>query len=144
MMTAWSHLPNAAHIDRIIADLQARPEVWAAAWLAVKSAAGDAAWDAAWLAARDAAGGAVWLAARLAAGDAARLAERGAARLAAGGATWDAAGGTVAALVAWDDCAHLLDTDAEHVRILALLGHLPAVLLLPAAIALNKSMTYST
>jgi hypothetical protein len=142
-MTAWSHLPNAAHIDRIIADLQARPEVWDAAW----SAASDAAWSAAWAAARDAA----WLAAGLA-GRPACAAARDAAWHAASDAAWDAAWhaaddaarDAVAALVAWDDCAHLLDTDADQVRVLALLGHQPAVLLLPAAIALNKSMTYST
>ena len=27
-MSAWSHLPNAAHIDRVLADVQARPEAW--------------------------------------------------------------------------------------------------------------------
>ena len=93
-MSAWSHLPNAAHIDRVLADVQARPEAWAAAWAAERSAA--------------------WAAVRAAARDA------------------------ILALIAWDDCDHLLETDAEHVRVLALLGHLPAVLLLPAAIALNK------
>jgi len=135
-MTAWGHLPNAAHIDSILADVQARPEAWAeawdAAWLAVRSAARDAAWHAAGDAARDAA--------RLAARDAAWHAASDAERLAALDAAWAA----VAALVAWDNCGHLLDTDPDQVRVLALLGHQPAVLLLPAAIALNKSMTYST
>ena len=37
--TAWAHIPNARHIDRILQDLDARPDVW------------DAAWDAAWVAA---------------------------------------------------------------------------------------------
>ena len=32
MATAWAHLPNAAHIDGIIADVKARPKVWDAAW----------------------------------------------------------------------------------------------------------------
>ena len=45
--TAWAALPNARHIDRVLADLKARPEVWAAAR--------DAAWATAWAAARDAA-----------------------------------------------------------------------------------------
>jgi len=50
--TAWAHLPNAKHIDAVLADVKARPEVWAAA--------GPAAWAAAWDAAWDAAGYAVW------------------------------------------------------------------------------------
>jgi hypothetical protein len=139
MTTAWSHLPNAELIDRIITDAQARPKVWAAArdvvLYAEMSAALDAAWAAAWDAARDAA--------------------RDAGMYAAATASWDAAMGVASAsmlcslrwaalaLVAWDNCGHLLDTDPEHVRVLALLGHPPAVLLLPAAIILNKSMTYS-
>ena len=57
--TAWAHLPNAHHIDAVLADVKARPEVWKAAWGAARSAAGyaarsaawDAAWDAAWVAA---------------------------------------------------------------------------------------------
>ena len=41
--TAWAHLPNAAHIDRILAHLKAHPDKWtAAAW----GAAWGAAWDA--------------------------------------------------------------------------------------------------
>ena len=51
MTTAWAYLPNAPHIDRVLADLSARAEVWAAAW----DAAYYAAWDAAWNAARGAA-----------------------------------------------------------------------------------------
>jgi len=139
-MSAWAHLPNAVHIDRIIADAQAYPEAWSAAWLAAWSAAWDAAWSAARAAARDAA----WLAARDAAWHAARDAAWHAASDAERLAAWHAASDAVSALIAWDGCAHLLDTDPEQVRVLALLGHPPAVLLLPTAIALNKSMTYST
>jgi hypothetical protein len=40
-MTAWSHLPNAKHIDRVLASLAANPEKWDAA----RYAARDAAWD---------------------------------------------------------------------------------------------------
>ena len=70
-----------------------------------------AAWDAAW----DAARGAAWDAAR--------------------GAAWGAARGAIAALIAWDDCAYLLDSDVEAVRIYAALGVNAAILLLPAVIA---------
>ena len=56
-MSAWSHLPNAAHIDRVIESVNAYPEVWAAAWEA--AAARNAARNAAWSAARNTAGDAV-------------------------------------------------------------------------------------
>ena len=58
--TPWAHLPNAKHIDAVLADLKARPEVWAAALDAARAAARDAARAAARAAARDA----VWAAAR--------------------------------------------------------------------------------
>ena len=45
-MSEWSHLPNAAHIDRVITSLKSHPHIWYAAW--------DEAWGAARGAARDA------------------------------------------------------------------------------------------
>ena len=45
--TAWAHLPNAKHIDRILADLKKNPKKWDAENNAVWTAARDAAWDAA-------------------------------------------------------------------------------------------------
>ena len=56
--TAWAHLPNAAHIDEVLASLKAHPEKWTAArdaawvtaWGAARVAAWDAAWGAAWYA----------------------------------------------------------------------------------------------
>ena len=39
-MAAWAHLPNAAHIDRILTHLREHPECW--------GAARDVAWGAAW------------------------------------------------------------------------------------------------
>ena len=59
-MTAWSHLPNAALIDEVLASLKASPEKWRAAWYAVRGAARDAARDAAREAAWDAAWDAAW------------------------------------------------------------------------------------
>ena len=125
MTTAWAHLPNAAHIDRVLAALAATPELWGAAWGAARGAGRDAAWGAAWDAALDTAldtaRGAAWGAAR----DAARGTARGVAR------------GAIAALVAWDDCAVFLDMPPDAVRLVAASGHHPAVLLLPAAIVLD-------
>jgi hypothetical protein len=129
MTTAWAHLPNAKHIDRVLADLREHPQRWGAAWGAARDAARDAAWGAAWGAAYDAA----WDAARDAAYDAAWDAARDAARDAALDAAWHAC----AALIAWDDAGDLLDLPVDAVRLLAGCGHHSAVLLLPACIALN-------
>ena len=94
MKTAWSHLPNAKHIDRVLAHLEAHPEKYTAA--------------------------------RYAARDAARGAARAAAR--------DA----IVALVAWDNCAHLLELTPDQLRVYGRLSDDPAaVLLLPAVIALE-------
>jgi hypothetical protein len=128
MATAWAHLPNATHIDRVLASLAATPELWTA----TRDAARDAAWDAAYDATRDAT----------------RDAARGAARDDARGAAWDAARGAsryaawdaIAALIAWDDCAVFLDMPPDAVRLVAASGHQPAVLLLPAAIIFNPSI----
>ncbi len=115
--SAWAHLPNAERIDQILAHLKQHPDRWTAAWGAAydaaRVAARAAAWDAAWGAARDAAWAAAWSAAR------------------------DDAMDALAALVAWDDCAPILDMPADAVRLLAAVDHHPAVLLLPAVLAMN-------
>ena len=105
-MAEWSHLPNAAHISRVLVHLAQNPEAWGAA----RGAAWDAAWNAAWSAAR----GAAW------------------------GAAWGAARGAIAALIAYDDCAHLLDQTPDFVRGHFKLTNEPAaILLLPAVIAMQ-------
>jgi len=55
MTNAWDDLPNAKHIDRVLAHTAAHPKKWAAAWDAARDAARAAAWDAVRAAARDAA-----------------------------------------------------------------------------------------
>ena len=95
MTTKWSHLPNAAHIDAVIASVKANPDEWDAAWHAARNAA--------WYAALDAA--------------------------------WHAAGDAILALIAYDDCAHMLDSEPDDLRILSKLGSRAATLMIPAAIA---------
>ena len=137
MTTKWSHLPNAAHIDAVLASLQAHPQQWANAWnktypndtTVARNAAWDAALDAAWNAARSA----VWDVARNAAWNAARAAAWDAARIAARYAAWYA----ITALIAYDDCAYLLESAVDELRILAALGDPRAVLLVPACLALS-------
>jgi hypothetical protein len=151
MITAWSHLPNAHHIDRILADLTVNPDDWHWAWYrvsnradytardavysAVYSAASSAARDAAWYraeyaalgAARDAALGAAWNRADHAALDAAR------------DAGLDAARSAILALIAWPESADYLNLSVDSLRVLAALGDHKAVLILPAAIAFDRS-----
>ena len=130
MTTKWSHLPNAAHIDAVLASVKANPDDWNAAWDEAWNAAWDVAWDAAWDAARNAALGA----ARNAAWDAAWDAARNAAL----DAVWYAAWSAILALIAYDDCAHMLDSDPDDLRILSKLGSHAATLMIPASIAFKN------
>ena len=144
--TAWADLPNAKHIDRILADLKKNPDNWSDAGYdarnATKNDARNAAWNAAWDAIYNAVNNAAWTAAWDAAWDAARNAARDDAWNAVWDATSDAASdatrGASLALIAYDDCAYLLDEKPEHVQMLGLLGNQAAILLYPACIALQK------
>ena len=123
-MNAWSHLPNAHHIDRVLESAKSHPEIWAAAWDAAWNAS-MAAWNAAWNATMNAARGV----ARDVAWDAAR------------GGVWSAAAarGATAALIAYDDASKYLEMPGDHLRIWAILSEDPAaVLLLPAVIAFER------
>ena len=44
--TAWAHLPNAKHIDAVLADVRKRTKAWNAAWNAARDAVGYVAQDA--------------------------------------------------------------------------------------------------
>lgn len=134
MTTAWAHLPNAAHIDRIIASAKDHPEAWAEAWAAVRDHELTAAWYAARRAAREAARdrarGPAEYAAGCAVGAAAWLK-----RDAAGDAAWDA----VLALIAWDHSANFLDMTADELKMWRVLSEDPsAILLLPAVMAFER------
>ena len=122
MKTEWSHLPNAVHIDRVLASVKAHPDVWGAARDAARFAAWSDARDAAW-----------WVS--LAAGDAARIAARNAA--------WDAAkyaaGDAMVALIAWDDSSQYLSMTSEQLKMWYHLTEQPAcLLLLPAVRAFEQ------
>ena len=119
-MNAWSHLPNVAHIDRVLESLKSHPEVWGLR----RTSAWGAAWDAAYDAARD-------VAVREVVRDAAYCAARIAASIAARGA--------ILALIAYDDAAKYLDMPSDQLKVWAILSEDPAaVLLLPAVIAYEK------
>jgi hypothetical protein len=111
----WDNLPNARHIDAVLAHATKYPGKW--------RADRDAAWVSAMYADR-----------------APRM--HGAAVLKAVDVadthSHEAVVGSVYALSHWDDAGDLLAMPVDAVRLLAACGHHPAVLLLPAVIALAK------
>ena len=128
-MDTWSELPNAAHIDTIFADAQARPEVWervmvdAIAWSKDRTGAWAEAYWVSRDTVRDLAWGPSWDTVRDRLG---RMAEL-------------VVGDAVCALIAWPESAALLDLtpDALHTIIDVADGGVKhqAILLLPAVIA---------
>jgi hypothetical protein len=126
-MSAWSHLPNAAHIDRVIESSNSYPEVWNVAY----DSAWDAAYDSAYTAARNAA--------RNAAYDSAYTAARNAAWNAFRGGAWNAARNAVLAFIAYDDAANYLAMPSDQLKAWAILSENPAaILLLPVVIAYER------
>jgi hypothetical protein len=130
-MNAWSHLPNARHIDRVIESAESHPEIWSASW--------NASWNAT-MAAYDAARDAAWVAAaRSAARDATRDAAMDAASDATRGAAWYAAWAATAALIVYDDASKYLEMPVDQLRFWAILSEIPAaILLIPAVIAFER------
>ena len=102
MTTEWAHLPNAAHLDRVIASVKAHPVYWVVARNEVrKYTAREDGREAAYDAVRDA----------------------------------------VLVLCAYDDCAHMLDSDPGELAILAAFGVPCAGLLPPTCKAFHSSKT---
>ena len=133
-MSPWSHLANAKHIDRIIAHARANPTVWEAAWAAAWAAAWDAVKWVAYDAARDAAYEAAFEAAYEAAFEAAYDAFKAPRNTRSGAARY-----AILALVAWDRAGGLMDSSAEQVKVLALLGDQAAILMYPAIAAMETT-----
>lgn len=119
-MTAWSHLPNANHIDQLLAKLNTNPTNWCDVQICADVR--DHVWAAAYYLDRRSIIDKAWCSLN--------------SEVTESNSAW----GAIAALIVWDDCAYLLDNDPEHVKVLALLGVDAAVLLYPACIALQKEM----
>ena len=117
MTTDWAHLPNAVHIDRVIAATKAHRNQWDEAWNTVQDAGRSAEYKAAWLEA--------WLEAQNAALEAALA------------GAWCA----LLALCAYDDCAYMIDSDPGELAIIAKFGNTKAVLLLSACKAFHSLKT---
>ena len=128
--TAWAHLPNAKHIDWVLASLKVHPKKWEGARQR-RSMAKDEAWDAAWDAASDAARNLP----RNVAWDAATVWDESNAMVSGFHSARDA----ISALVAWDDCAYMIESEIGELKILAKLGDPRAILLLPACIVFNET-----
>jgi len=125
--TKWRCLPNAAHIDRVLASVKAHPEAWVEASGQARLAARCAARNAVQDAARDVAWNAAWYAAQ--------SATRGRIRDVDGGVAW----GAISALIAWDDSVQYLDMPSDKLKVWAILSENPAaILLLPAVTAFEK------
>ena len=122
--TAWSHLPNAVHIDRVLASAKAHPKAWAAAWEVAPWEAWEAPWEAAWEVAWEVA----VYSAREAPWDAARKAAAG-----------HVATSAILALIAWDHSAKFLDMTPNELKMWQALSEDPAaLLLLPAVVAFEQ------
>jgi len=150
--TAWAHLPNAGHIDRVLASLETNPEKWTAAQTGEHYAANIEAWYEAWETARDAAWDSAWYEAWDAA---VRSAARDRAWEKANGIAWpaalasardrawekavDKATGAILALIAWDDCAIMLDLSEDALKLLRAVGDEQALLLSVAAKVLKET-----
>jgi len=127
MTTTWAHLPNAHHIDRILAHLRAHPQAWADAYPGWSEARAKA-WDVARTVVRAAGRDDAYVAAR----DAARSITQNAEYPA-----YATACDAFCALIAWDDCADLLSLPEGALREMRDEGHYSARLLLPAVVALT-------
>ena len=98
----WSNLPNAHHIDWVLASLKDNAHLWAESWRAAS--------DEAWSVARDTASNA--------------------ASNAASHAVWVAASDAALALIAYDDCDEYLSMGYEELKTWAALNEHPAAVLL--------------
>ena len=138
----WSHLPNAVHIDRVLASRELYIEHWNVAQIAIstvkralarlearKVAGVEVEWVLVWGAAHDR----VWALARQESRKT-QEAARHAVWLIGRQAVWDA----LLCLLAYDDCAHMLDSEVSELTILAALGDQRAILLLPACVAFHS------
>ena len=124
-MNAWDNLPNGKRIDAVLAHYELHPNRWdrvfalasrpertaacAAATRHTATAGLGEMWDKVWDAIPDN-------------------------RLNTIRALWDA----TRALITWDEAGDMLDMSVEEVQALAMVGIHAAVLLLPAAIAMNE------
>ena len=122
-MSAWDHLPNARHIDWVIASLKKHPDLWRATWIATARPVGQRpAWIAGYNAALNAAHTSHSKILAAISDDAPMHAP-------------DESYGAMLALITYDDCDQYLAMTSEELRAWVLLTEHPtAMLLLPMVI----------
>ena len=134
MANAWDRFPNAKHIDRIMQSLKDIPAVWSESWIDSRTLVKAEDLNLARRLARQAAGNKV--------GNPAIINDRPADMSITVWITSEqAVRDSILSLIAWDDCAYLLDMDPILVQKMALLGprvQAAAILLLPAAMVFQK------
>lgn len=131
-MNAWSHLPNAHHIDWLLRTLREFSELWNTDGITARRKIRDMAHLAAYETGRDADRGAAYEAAW----DAAWIA----AWHLIHNEFWNPAGDAIIALVAYDDCDQYLQMTYEKLKMYALLSEKPpAILLLPMVYVMENS-----
>ena len=131
-MNAWSHLPNAVHIDRILASVKSQPESWDQAidqvFYRARGQVCYQAWDRAraeqvWDPAREQVWDQIWKQTWNEARDQA----------------WDQGRSALLALITYDDCAKYLELSVDQLKMLYQLSEHPACILLqPAVLVFEK------
>ena len=127
MTTAWSHLPNAKHIDLVFESIKKYPdkwsdakgEVWKESWKKIHSMCYNRCGEA-WFQIREE----IWNISRYSTDQ---------------WRTYINGRNAITSLFLYEDCAYLLYSDPEEVEVLANLGSIPAILLFPACIVFNNT-----
>ena len=123
MSNAWSHLPNAHHIDWVLKSVKENTKLW--------DAADHASWNAATVTPLDVAGASANAAAWNKNRNVSLNVMLDETSLISNSARY-AARHVMAALIAYDDCDHFLNMDYEKLQVWAVLSEDPcAILLLP-------------
>ncbi len=138
MTTAWSHLPNATYIDRIIVSVKADPKTWSQTWynphhvpvaaverLQIRFEAKNKGWDTLWpeiraafITPNPAKFGDQYYNSRLVVRDATLV------------------------LIVYDECGYMLDSDPGELALIAKLGDTRAALMWQACTALLKEREF--
>lgn len=133
--SAWSHLPNAALINRIISSLAQNPQDWTKAWDEVRKLSRlkmrDSTRETARVAASNLGRASTWIGTWQVVWN--THGNMAVAWTSGSAGAWDAC----AALIAWDRASSYMSLTSSEVKTLACLGDVIAILILPAVFALE-------
>ncbi len=118
MTTAWAHLPNAVHIDRVLASCEANPQYWANVY-ASRGAGIIPAWNTMWD---------IIIAGKVPAAIVNNVVKN----------QPQSVRDSLVVLIACDECGYMLDSDPGELAILAKFGDPRAILLLTASMVFLK------